>query len=200
MINASWGILRTRTKALERQRQRQAVMETAKHSDQFLVTPTCPPSQRLQIRSGIPSPVQRWGYIIAQSYTEPQMADFADTVQMGAAYTFSTVGGYLPILLCYWGEWLAYRVIYEGGPFQIDQVFDNVVGDEASTAAAAEAEIDALLNGAEAWYDYRLPLWAVILRNDGHTGIEGAMLPVDKINRGRSYLYRDIRARNSLGQ
>jgi len=34
------------------------------------------------------------------------------------------------------------------------------------------------------------------LRNDGQAGVPGAILPVDVVNRGRSYLWpRDVRPR-----
>ena len=83
---------------------------------------------------------------------------------------------------------------------------------EHATAQGAEAEIDVMLNGGlgdnagvdpsndndsrgiYSWIYF--PLWTIIFRNNGTTESPNAILPIDLLNRGRSYLYRDLRAKN----
>jgi hypothetical protein len=39
------------------------------------------------------------------------------------------------------------------------------------------------------------PLCGVVLKNNGTVGVAGQFLPIDRVNRGRSYLFMDVRPR-----
>ena len=180
---------------LVRKQQREDAFESIPEWYEFQVAPSCPPDKRLHIRPGIVQPCQRWGTFVRDNHIPAWICDFENETETQMALSFTNANYYLGIILCYYGEWLGYRTL--GGTYD-DIVFDNVVGTEVATAAEAEAELDGFLNGVGDWYYYRLPLWAVVLKNDGQAGVNHAVLPVDKVNRGRSYMYRDARARHSI--
>ena len=184
-----------RLNRLEKRQEREASFENVNAWYEFLVAPSCPPDKRLHIRGGTVTPTSRWGFIIQQSYIEPQTCDFEDTDATDLSLNFSNAGYYLPLILCFYGDWLAYRTL---GPAYEDPVYDNVVGTEVATTVEAEAQLDSLLNGSNDWFDYKMPLYGVVLKNDGDTDSDAAILAIDAVNRGRSYLYRDARARNCL--
>ena len=47
--------------------------------------------------------------------------------------------------------------------------------------------------------DVAYPLCGLVLRNDGRAGVSGAILPIDLVNRGRSYMWpRDMRPITSI--
>lgn len=66
---------------------------------------------------------------------------------------------------------------------------------EYATFAGAELAIEAYLRGSVDWMYELFPLAAMVLRNDGRAATEGAILPVDMVERGRPYLWRDVRPR-----
>jgi len=160
----------------------------------FLVAPSCPPDKSVHIRGGISSLSGRWGAILQDDFIPDWICDFENEDETQLSLNFTNANYYLGLILCYYGDWVGYRSIagYE------EPVFDCVVGTEVETATEAEQQIDAFLNGNTQWYYYRLPLWGVVLRNDGQTGVDYAILPVDAVNRGRSYLYRDARSRGGI--
>lgn len=176
---------------LARLQQRAEVRAATIHTWQwyhFRVTPTCPPSQALTVRAGLILPAYRYGLVQDQTYIPDQTCDFADTDSTGLEASFSNAAYYLGILLCYRGPWLLDMT--EDQPF-------TMIGDgiEYETAAGAEASLEFYLEGGSDWMYELFPLWATVLRNDGRIGTPGAVLAVDAINRGRSYLWRDIRPR-----
>jgi hypothetical protein len=189
------AVLHQRLRAVERKGHNAAsVGRDQSYLYELSVTPTCPPSKQLYIRPGVISPDWDWAWIMDRSYIEAVTCDFADTEQTGMDASFNNAGYYLPVLLCYYGDWAAYHNLES---YDDPQVFDNIVGDEVATAGEAESVIDGYLNGMTTIY-YKVPLVALMLRNNGVTGVDGQILPIDQVNRGRSYLYRDIRDRMSL--
>ncbi len=186
-----WAGIETRLGRLEREQARTEIEDPNQQWYDLRVSASCPPDKRVHIRSGIGTPSGRWGFIMGNDFLPYTICDFENQPETQMSLNFTNAGYYLGLLLCYYGEWVAYRSL---GPSYQEPVFDNVLGTEVETAAEAEAQIDALLNGSEDWYYYRLPLWAIVLKNDGNAGVDYAIEPVDVVNRGRSYLYRDIRS------
>lgn len=185
----------TEIRYLKRQQDREAAYVQDDRWYNLMVAPSCPPDKRLYIRSGIVSPSGRWAVIMQEDFIPDTICDFENVDETQMDLNFTTADYYLGIILCYAGQWAAYRTL--GGAYE-EPVFDNVIGTEVATAVEAEAEIDAYLNGVDQWYYYRVPLWGVVLKNDGVVGVNYSILPIDAVNRGRSYMYRDARARHSL--
>ena len=184
----SLPIIDSRLSNLERQQKKLNNADNLHLYYEFMVSPTCPPSKILNIQSGMASST-------TESYIQSQVADFEDYAYMGMTCNFTNAYYYLGIILCFEADWIQYHgnPAYEGVYW--DTIFANVICDEVATAGEAEACIDSLMNGSEDWYYYRFPLWGVVLKNTGITGVDGEIQPIDKINRGRSYMYRDLRAR-----
>jgi hypothetical protein len=61
---------------------------------------------------------------------------------------------------------------------------------EYATAQEAEEGMNTGLNDpyGETWY-HGYPLCGLIVRNNGNTGIPGAIQAIDRVNRGRSYTW-----------
>ena len=153
---------------------------------QFKAAPSCPPDKRLHIRSGFPIPSIRWTDIVDDYLIPDTICDFENVDETDMDLVFTNANYYLPLILCYYGPWLR--------DISTEPIFDNVIGTEAETHTEAEAQIDGFLNGVRQWYYYRLPLCGVVLKNDGNTSVDYAIEPIDMVNRGRSYLYRDARS------
>lgn len=183
--------LSDRIARLRQRQEKAAAFEPNDMWSRFKVAPSCPPSKRLYIRGGIATPELRIGANILDDFIPDWVCDFENEDETQMALSFTNAGYYLPIILCYYWNWVLNRSL--GAGYE-EPVFDNVVGSEVATAQEAEAQIDAFLNGYTDWYYYRMPLWGVILKNDGRAGANYAILPIDQVNRGRSYLYRDARA------
>ena len=166
---------------------------------EFLVSPTCPPSKQLHIRGGQVTPSALWFWIQQTSFVPDWTCDFEDESETQMDLVFDNANFFLPLILCYGYDFITLYAAYPDDYWDFgDPPFFNVIGTEVATAQEAEAQIDAWLNGYTQWYREVLPLSGVVLKNDGRTGTLYAILPVDAINRGRSYLYRDCRARHNI--
>lgn len=164
----------------------------------FLVTTTCPPSTAININGGkawIDS--NAWGYVYYVVQQPSDTLDFAtatdiewETDPTGLAagdpfiLSFSNPNYYISVALAINHNYIA------SGTGEQYEVYSDMV--EYATASEAEEAIDAFLNGGIFGYS-DLRLWTIVFRNNGVTDTQGAILPIDVINRGRSYLYRDIR-------
>lgn len=182
---------------LKKDQNRAASFEGNQTWYDFLVAPSCPPDKRLHIRGGNATSEDNFDGSIYDSFTPTIVCDFENEAETQLALSFTNADYYLPIILCYYGDWIGYRTFH---PTYELPIFDCPIGNEVASAAEAESQIDTWLNGYTAWAYYRFPLRGVVLRNDGQVGVNYAIMPIDMVNRGRGYLYRDARARNSLAQ
>lgn len=185
------GALNKRLTALERRAgETRGRVESGQPYD-FIVTPTCPPGVAVEIRPGSVSPNYAYGDWQDTTYIPAASCDFTATADTNYLCNFANSGYFVGILLCYRDMYLL--DLTEPQPY-------TIVGGatEYASAQEAESEIDALLNGSSAWMYDLFPLRAIVLRNNGTIGIDGQILPIDAVNRGRSYLWRDIRPRNFL--
>lgn len=180
--------LTRRLRELEQQQQRKAAWDNLYVHYEFLVAPSCPPGKVVYIRAGTASSSRG-------EYLAPQIADFTDLYNMVDGFSFANAYWYRPLILCFDSGWVLYHDDPSMVPTYYTSQYDNVLGDEVATAQEAEAQIDAWMNGSLDWFYQRFPLWGIVLRNTGIVGANGELQPIDKINRGRSYLYRDCRAR-----
>lgn len=163
---------------------------------QFAVSASCPPDERVQVRGGVIYPGPYWLVLDSAGWRGPDACDFTDPEMMGLDCNFTNAYYYLGLILCYEADWLLFYYHWEPDT----KLHFEVVGatTEWETSLEAEAEIDALLNGGGAIYQERMPLCTVVLRNNGITGIDGQVMPIDSVNRGRSYIWQDVRPRNKL--
>lgn len=192
----NWDKLHRRLVRLKKQDAQRAASAPSDRWYEFRAIPSCPPGKQIHIRGGIASTSGRWGWIINDDFIPDWICDFENEDETQLPLNFSNAGYYLGLILCYYGDWVGYRTVQP--PTYEEPVFDCVVGTEVETATEAEAQVDAFLNGYTQWYYYRMPIWGVVLRNNGQVGVPYAIMPVDMVNRGRSYIYRDARSRGGI--
>lgn len=181
------AILDRRLGRLEKRQAGKANSVSEPLSDHFRVSVSCPPDTSVHIRGGNVWESYVWigvgnGYYIASYSTDfasPDNIDGFDGNFTNADYFMGVIFG-----RAFYGE-------------------DNFViwsGDEFATATEAEQDIQDVALLDRPWYGYDdnggLPLCGIVLKNNGQVGVDGAVLPIDAVNRGRSYYWRDLRPRH----
>lgn len=183
---AGWIVLDNRIQRLEREQRRRAGAVSVGDWYEFKVSATCPPTTAVHVRGGIlyespdgPGAGRALEIPTADAELGPSGID-------GGAPAFATANYYRGIVLLQSGE-----------PWAGDPVGFMYQYDTGEYVTATEAEDGVWTNVIEFLGPYlsELPLVILIVRNDGTTGTDGAILPIDAVNRGRSYLWRDIRPR-----
>ena len=191
MAIASFQILR-----LQKTKRKNAGFAPPTYDDILRVAPTCPPSQSVHVRGGRIYAGYNWGAAAFDDYEERAytVPDLTADLTEAAAVSFVTAGYYQFFFL----ELKLPAVVEE--PAAGDWSFYlHGTGDELATAGDAEQWMDSYdFQHSSPWDEGALglayPLCGVVLRSDGRTGVDGAFLPVDVVNRGRSYLWpRDVR-------
>lgn len=183
-----------RIRQLEKWQEQQKAQGTAYTWDQLRMSVSCPPDTQIHIRAGFAT----WGsnWVAQQTVWFPDIAiDFTDTDQF-ITYTgnFANANYYMPLLLLYSVQY--FDMLKAGDTEGEPPIDDYGNGLEYATAAEAEQAAQGWFDGTNAIYTGRLPLCLVVLKNNGITGVDGQVLPVDAVNRGRSYFWRDVRPRN----
>jgi len=179
---------------LERREKLARRSEDYRAKFEFKVAPTCPPSTAINIHGG-----RAWNPTDSnypgRGWTVPNLSlDVADVDDVGSCHNFSNAYYYLGTVV---------TLTYGYNPDSV------AAGDPALTlygtwpawterATAAEAEddcIDVLWNAANRPWDYGLPLCMLVIRNNGTTLADCQYMPIDAVNRGRSYIWQDCRPR-----
>lgn len=176
-----------RVTRLERTNSIRASVVDEPLSDHFRVAVSCPPDTQIHVRGGNVWEGYYWIGIGNGYYIEADSADFADADTIdGYSGNFTNAGYYIGVIF--------------GREFYNEDWFVAGGGQEFATAAEAEAYIEGTALLASPWRGYDLngglPLCGLVLRNDGNTGVNGAVLPIDAVNRGRSYYWKDLRPRH----
>lgn len=176
-----------RLQRLRKQEAQKATSVSEPLSDHFRVSVSCPPDTRVHVRGGNVWEGSLWAGVGYGYYIESYTADFASPDNIdGFDGNFTNADYFVGIIF--------------GREFYNEDHFVTWSGTEFATAAEAEADIASVALLDEPWYGYDhnggLPLCGIVLKNDGNTGIDGAVLPVDAVNRGRSYYWRDLRPRH----
>lgn len=186
----------------QNRQRRAAAFAPPSYESTLRVIPTCPPGQSVRVFGGRIYAGYNWGAAAfddyeQRAYTVPDlMADLADPDSVTVEVSFSIANRYQFFLL----ELKLPAIVEE--PAESDWSFYlHGTGDELATAGEAEQWLNSYdFQHSSPWdegaYGLCFPLCGIVLRNDGRTGLAGAFLPIDMINRGRSYLWpRDMRPR-----
>ena len=192
---------------LERQ-QRKAAGSAVNWDDyEFIACPTCPPSTSITIRGGWNWHPPVWG---GYMNINPTMTfDLSDTgitypdVVIPNAYWYTPVG-----IGIYYGDFLdPTNNIELIGDYYGDELGGVYIGPVCGfaggcltmyeTAGEAEAGLDYCLQDAMA--QSQLAICKLILRNNGNTTGYNQWMPIDKVNRGRSYLWGNIKQGYRMG-
>ena len=162
--------------------KRAAHVADAEHY-QFRIACACPPSTTLYMRGGLMYNYDPTG---DGWYVQNDAIDFTDSTQIGRTFAFTSANYYLMGIV---------MIDFFGNPDPYEYNFYSS-GTEHETAAEAEQELTTYWFNVRAIWGSSYPLCGVILRNDGVTGAGTHILPIDPINRGRSYVWpRDMRPR-----
>ena len=123
-------------------------------------------------------------------FIESETIDLTDSAQtLTKTYTYTGAGNYL-----------GYVVRLAGGGLVVGPPYEFYIsGSDTEYTTAAGAE-NSILNYCELtnyiWY-FNFPLCGLVLRNNGVLGTGYNILPIDRVNRGRSYIWpADFRPRN----
>ena len=186
---------------MERGQDRAAAFAEHEWLSALRVAPTCPPSQLVHVRGGRTYLGGNFSKAVLdafeeRAYTIPDLtADLADPASVTVTVEFSTVNYYQFFLL----------EITTPAEAELPEASDwsfylHGTGDEFATGGEAEQWLHSEdFQYSEPWDHYAdgimgYPLCGVVLRNDGQVDVSGAFLPIDVVNRGRSYLWpRDMR-------
>lgn len=187
-----------------KQAQQQAARTTTVVPAQFFLVPTCPPTTSATLRQGmIHRNATYWGFAYYDVQVPDMVIDFANTGDTMAleqdgldlfTAAFDNAHYYVGIVFGFNYQWVQERT-FDDPDIQPTFLY---YGDDVEYATAPEAEehIDWILNGGfEVSQWDRCSLWALVLKNNGTVDAPGQIEPIDPINRGRSYIYRDARER-----
>jgi len=187
---SSWGgIFEGRMDSIERKQRQNATKQTPTAWDTraFQVAVSCPPDKSVHVRTGF-----IWwfsGLYGANGRLIPaQTIDFTWTAKFSTLTTFTTANYYKGVV-----------VGLEQGQQQAGHTYSWFAGGgggiEYATAAEAEDGIMSVCYNDSPWGS-SYPLCGIVLKNDGVTATVNSILPIDAANRGRSYLWRDLRPLN----
>lgn len=196
----SWSVLDGRLNRLEKQQRQQAGAAQNWDAYQFTVSPTCPPSTSIHVRGGRMTWPPSWGEGVSY-YLSDITLDLTDEDASADAqwpYTCQNAYWYVPIYVTI--AWFAASARIEdtgyGEPrfrFYGAEYYSFTGGGYAEYETSGEAE--EAISGTNPDFiqdqltEVGLPICRLILRNNGTTGLPSQFMPIDMVNRGRSYLW-----------
>jgi len=133
------------------------------------VSPTCPPSKKVMTRAG-----WFWSGSFGDGWWANAIeADLGPGGNCEVA-AFANVGSYKGII--------------------IHHVYRSLTSTESAEYGTAKEAIEGTLDVNMAGiYSDRIPLALIIVKNNGSVGTSGAILQIDRINRGNSFIYRQFK-------
>lgn len=196
----SYGVVSGRLRRMDKEQKRKAgTVQTDAYS--FNLSPTCPPSTSITFRGGLAwwpaNSFEPAGFYIP-SYTVDLTDPDKVSVRRGSdgyTYTFTNANWYAPCIVTIrgmlwpppeppdtWPETVPDNALLLYGRQTVPPYLD-----EFETAAEAEIAYQEII-GQRA-LSYGIAAGGLILRNNGNTIDPNQYMSVDKINRGRSYLF-----------
>lgn len=168
----------------------------------FLVSPTCPPSTSIYVRSG-----RSWNVPLAggnMSYFPGYLYDLSDPDiwhYTGSRFEFATEYWYIPATLTLMEDSLGYpggEGLGQDGSLGLYGTDADVVWftggglEQFETAGEAEAALEAWTTSMLG-QEIQVVLCSIVFRNNGTLTLQDVTWPIqeiDRVNRGRSYIYR----------
>ena len=173
---------------LELNQQRRAGSVENADTYRFRLSPTCPPSTSITFHGGLawwPAYSSYPAGFFIPTYT----VDLSDTSKTYGEFIFSNANWYSAVLLGLEQDMWPPPAPPDTWP---DTLPDGCIylarsGDEFETAVEAEVTVRELVGSRVARYG--VCMGGVVLRNNGNIIDYNQFLPIDPINRGRSYIF-----------
>lgn len=186
-MNTAWRILNNKISNLEKQQKQRGGAAQSWDWYENRVYPSIPPSTVINVRGG-----RMWvspSFWAESWYNEDASFDLSNTAECFPSYTFTNPNWYLPVGVTKEDGYFDDAGLYLYGPDHPDSDGGGFV--EYETATEAENAIDSILN--DGYGHGGNPICQLILRNNGNVSLPNQFMPIDQVNRGRSYFYGDIR-------
>lgn len=194
-----WGMVENQLHRLEvEERRRAGTVQTDRYA--FTLSCTCPPSTSIHFRGGL-----AWWPLYASYpagfYIPSYTVDLSDTDKIDAGnFIFTNAGWYRGCLVGVdqsdvWPP-PAPPDTWPEEPID-DLIYLRRTFDEYETAAEAEIGAREIIGDNAAYYS--LVMGCIVLRNNGDTTNYNQFMPIDPVNRGRSYLFGGNRYGWELG-
>jgi len=195
----AYSAMDRQVRGLERQQQQRAGSVQNRDMYEFTIAPTCPPSTSIVLRGGLiwntAALWNNWGW-----YIPSYVIDLTDTSKARwynrTTYTFTNANWYALGLL--WPratvglsakeEWP--DIVPDSSIYMIGTIGVSPYVEEFETAAGAEERLVEYARSRGTAYGP--PTTGLIVRNNGNTTGSEQYMPIDPINRGRSYLFFNI--------
>lgn len=180
---------------LERRQQKLVTQNRNMDAYRWLVRASCPPDTRIWLWSGRTREPSAGGTGTAAWWVGAQALELSGSgsvVSAASHYTFTNAYWYCPVTVVPDELWEDDISLILFGP----GVGGGITGGgltEYETATEAETALDAFLTDGIA--SQGPPCCQLILRNNGNTALQDQYMAIDAVNRGRSYLYRDVRGK-----
>jgi len=195
---------------MDKEQKRRAGTVQAGSADSFTLSPTCPPSTSVHFRGGLawrPAPLVNPAGFFIPEYTVDLTDSDKVSVRLGNdnyTYIFSNANWYVPCVFIIRGTLWPPPEPPDTWP---DTVPDNAVCLYGGVGApymeefetAAEAEDACRRIRGDAAFSYGVVAAGLVLRNNGNTISPNQYMPVDMVNRGRSYFFGKKRYGWELG-
>lgn len=205
----TWGVLDGRLSQLERRQRQSAGAVQNTDTYQFVISPTCPPSVNIRFRGGLcwhpPGAGTGYGFYIP-GYTVDLTDSAIVSVRLnysGYTYTFTNADWYVPCFIVLSAFGLAARETWPATVPNDAIYLRGTTGaspymEEFATFREAEDELMAA-GDIQLAEGYGLVVSGLILRNNGNTIDSNQWMAIDKVNRGRSYLYWNTKPSWEMG-
>ena len=189
------GVLQGRLNKLQNQAGKREGFVPRENWYQFRVAPTCPPSTQLHVRGGRLYSTYIYGEVFDpveyRAWTVPDLtADLADVNSVYTDVAFTNANYYQFFFLELRAPLEPEQPTVSDWAFYLHGTYN-----EFATAGEAELWLDSdEFQKSEPW-EHRVigiisyPLCGLVLKNDGTPGAGCPILPVDYMNRGRSYMW-----------
>ena len=185
----SWGgIAGEQVRRLERAQRQQAGAVQNADAYQFIVSPTCPPSTSVVFRGGL-AWWAAWNAYPSGYYIPGYTVDLTDSDKAYPSYTFTNAFWYSPRLV-------VMRSSSFWPPPEPPATWPTDAPDDTlylygtgEFATVADAEVACRNMRGDTASQSGIVMGGLILRNNGNTTDPNQYQPIDRVNRGRSYLF-----------
>jgi len=189
----SWSAVDRRLTRLQRRQAQQAGIADYRDIPQFTISATCPPSTSVFMRGGLiwrtPVLVRSYGWYIPSYKLDLADPDITYTAFKPSADRAYWYRAFNIVPNCYYVPYLEPREDWPDTAPERSVYLRSVAAWKETTE---EVENTILQNERSIGQNYGPATTSVVLRNNGNTTEYNQWMPIDPVNRGRSYLFMNV--------